>query len=213
MKYTRRRTHSASYEVLIDNVSKSEYDLWKENWKHLNHLLRYRENLNKLSLDYESELIELLDALSKGRSLINKSNQDFIRNELEKYSDFFDTIEPNPLTENQRTVIVTDEMRNLVVAGAGTGKTSTIMGKAGYLIESGLAGPEELLLISFARGAKDEMSERVQSRLGKPLRVETFHGLGLDIIAEVEGRKPSLSELSSDSLAGFALFTQASWKT
>jgi DNA helicase-4 len=181
-------------------VSKSEYGLWKENWGYLNHLLRYRENLIKLNLDYESELIELLDALSKGRSLINKSNQDFIRNELEKYSDFFDTIESNPLTENQRTAIVTDEMRNLVVAGAGTGKTSTIVGKAGYLIESGLARPEELLLISFARGAKDEMSERVQSRLGKPLRVETFHGLGLDIIAEVEGRKPSLSELSSDSL-------------
>lgn len=38
------------------------------------------------------------------------------------------------------------------------------------------------------------------TRLGIPLRVETFHGLGLDIITEVEGVKPSLSELSSDSL-------------
>jgi len=181
-------------------VSKSEYGLWKENWSHLDHLLKYRENLSKLNLDFELELIELFEALTNGRSLITKSNRDFIRKELEIYSDFFDTIVSNPLTNKQRTAIVTDEMRNLVVAGAGTGKTSTIVGKAGYLIKSGLAQPEELLLVSFARSARDEMSERVQSRLGFPLRVETFHSLGLSIIAEVEGRKPSLSELSSDSL-------------
>jgi len=181
-------------------VSKSEYGLWKENWSHLDHLLKYRENLSKFNLDFEIELIELFKALTNGRSLIAKSNGDFIQKELERYSDFFDTIVSNPLTNKQRTAIITDEMRNLVVAGAGTGKTSTIVGKAGYLIKSGLAQPEKLLLISFARSAKDEMSERVQSRLGFPLRVETFHSLGLSIIAEVEGRKPSLSELSSDSL-------------
>jgi DNA helicase-4 len=142
----------------------------------------------------------LYDAFSSGKSMITKSNQDFIKNELEKYSAFFDSIELNPLTSNQRIAIVTDEKRTLVVAGAGTGKTSTIVGKAGYLIERGLAQPEELLLISFARGAKDEMYERVQSRLGLLLRVETFHSLGLSIIAEVEGRKPSLSELSRDGV-------------
>lgn len=181
-------------------VSKSEYGFWKENWSHLDHLLKYRENLSKFNLDFEIELIELFEALTNGRSLIAKSNGDFIQKELERYSDFFDTIVSNPLTNKQRTAIITDEMRNLVVAGAGTGKTSTIVGKAGYLIKSGLAQPEELLLISYARGVKDEMSERVQSRLGFPLRVETFHSLGLSIIAEVEGRKPSLSELSSDNL-------------
>ena len=84
------------------------------------------------------------------------------------------------------------------MAGAGTGKTSTIIGKAGYLIQSGLARPDEILLISFARDVKEEMEKRIQKRLGINLQVETFHSLGLSIIAEIEGVKPSLSELAGD---------------
>ena len=51
---------------------------------------------------------------------------------------------PYPLTDDQRRAIVVDEENCLLVAGAGTGKTSTIVGKAGYLIEKGLAAPEEI---------------------------------------------------------------------
>ena len=48
---------------------------------------------------------------------------------------FFDIIEKNPLTTEQRKAIITDEESVLVVAGAGTGKTSTIVGKAGYILK------------------------------------------------------------------------------
>ena len=57
-----------------------------------------------------------------------------------------------------------DEKNNLIFAGAGTGKTSTIIGKAGYLLENQFVQPEELLLISFARKARDEMYERGQEK-------------------------------------------------
>ena len=49
-----------------------------------------------------------------------------------------------------------DPDNTLIVASAGSGKTSTIVGKVGYLLEKGLAKPSEILLLSFAKKVKDE---------------------------------------------------------
>ena len=58
----------------------------------------------------------------------------FVKSELTKYSEFFDRIETNPLTEEQRLSVVTDEDATLVLASAGSGKTSVIVAKTAYLI-------------------------------------------------------------------------------
>ena len=50
-----------------------------------------------------------------------------------KSLNLFDRIETHPLSLAQRKSIVTDEDSTLVVAGAGTGKTSTVVGKVSYL--------------------------------------------------------------------------------
>jgi DNA helicase-4 len=192
-----------SFNLLQDSsryVSKIEYDEWREKWGHLKHLLAYERGIDRLQLDFESELRELFSALTSGRTLIAAGNSQYVLERMERYREFFDTVEAHKLTDSQRRAIVTDEKRNLVVAGAGTGKTSTIVGKAGYLIESGLARPDEILLISFARDARDEMDERGRSRLGTELQVKTFHSLGRSIIADVEGSAPSLSELARDNV-------------
>ena len=57
----------------------------------------------------------------------------------EQFADYFDRVESNPLTESQRDACVIDEDNNLVLAGAGTGKTSTMVGRAGFLVKSGQA--------------------------------------------------------------------------
>jgi superfamily I DNA/RNA helicase len=89
---------------------------------------------------------------------------------------------PLPLTDKQRRACVIDEQHNLVLAGAGTGKTSTMIGRAGYLLKSGIARPQEILMLAFARKAADEMEERVQAKLGvSSLTVKTFHSLGKHI--------------------------------
>ena len=95
---------------------------------------------------------------------------------------------------------MTEEKHNLVVAGAGTGKTSTIIGKAGYVLHKEFVKPREILLISFSRKVKGEMAERALARLKQKLRIETFHSLGLSIIADVEKKKLAVSELSTDRL-------------
>jgi len=108
------------------------------------------------------------------------------KRELKQYKSYFDTVESKPLTELQRRAVILDERRNLVVAGAGTGKTSVIVAKAGYLIESGKCRPEDILLLAFNTDAAKELAERCESRLGVKILASTFHALGNQIVGAVE---------------------------
>jgi len=56
---------------------------------------------------------------------------------------------------------VTDQDTTLVVAGAGTGKTSTIVGKVDYLLRHDLAQPNEILVVAFNRKAAKELRQRM----------------------------------------------------
>lgn len=184
--------------------SKKTLHLWKEKWKHVESAVK---RFSKMQRDWRIQVVrgaDLQDSIlyvhqvfENGVNLVKERNNAFIERECEKYKSLFDTLEEYPLTQNQRRSIITDECNNLVVAGAGTGKTSTIVGKAKYIIEKGLAKPDEILLLAFARGVRKELDERI-SRMEVQPTVKTFHALGLNIIAESEGIKPSVSELSSD---------------
>ena len=118
-------------------------------------------------------------------------------------------IEARPLTEEQRKAVVVDERRNLVVAAAGSGKTSVIVAKAGWLLRKGYRHPSELLLLAFARDARNEMVERIRTRLGtataRDVTVRTFHSLGLAIIGEAEGKRPTLARTAENDRALFDL--------
>ncbi len=65
----------------------------------------------------------------------------FVKAELGRWQDFFDTIESKPLTPEQRLSVVVDEDATLVLAGAGSGKTSVITAKAAYLVKAGIRQP------------------------------------------------------------------------
>lgn len=132
----------------------------------------------------------------------------FVAAELERWKDFFDTIESKPLTPEQREAVVVDEDATLVLAGAGSGKTSVITAKAAYLVEAGIRRPDEILLLAFAKDAAQEMSERVQARSGAPIVARTFHALAYDIIGIVEGSKPALADHATDDLAFINLIKQ-----
>ncbi len=57
----------------------------------------------------------------------------------------------------------------LVIAGAGTGKTSTIAHRVAHLVLNGVA-PERILLLTFSRRAADEMERRAQHIVARKLR-------------------------------------------
>jgi DNA helicase-4 len=129
-----------------------------------------------------------------------------VRESLSTFQSLFDSIEQHPLTEAQRRACVIADDNNLVLAGAGTGKTSVVLGRIAYLLMSQLAEPAEILALAYNRDAAAELAERVRTRI-PPGRasgegaVRTFHAFGTDVIAAVEGRKPSISKLAEDEAA------------
>ena len=150
------------------------------------------------------DILEFLEEPEKARP---KANEAFVANELVRSRELFDRIEARPLTDEQRKAVVVDEMRNLVVAAAGSGKTSVIVAKAGWLVRRGYRKPSELLLLAFARDARNEMEERIRARLGmsaaKGVTIRTFHSLGMAIIGEAEGRRPALARTAESDRALF----------
>ena len=131
-----------------------------------------------------------------------RCNAAYIPMEIARQQRLFDEVESNPLTDEQRTSVVVDEDANLVVAAAGSGKTSVIVAKAAWLIEKDLRKAEEILLLAFGKDAQKEMEERIAQKLGvnvgSQLTVNTFHSLGMKIISSVSGAKPSLSKLAEN---------------
>lgn len=112
--------------------------------------------------------------------------------------DFFATVEKNPLTDEQIHACVCMDDAVMVVAAAGSGKTSTMVAKAGYALHEGLAAPEQILLLAFNRATADEVGQRIAEQLkGVPqvekVRSNTFHAFGIDVIAKATGKKPSLA--------------------
>lgn len=133
---------------------------------------------------------------------VRAHNKHFLAERLWEERDTFDAVEKYPLTERQRLAIITDQDNTLVIAGAGTGKTSTIVGKVDYLIRRRLAAPQEILVLAFTRKASEELKERlVRLRGHSQVRVRTFHALGLEIMNKVEHKRPTLTKLADDDQA------------
>src|SRR3990167_1072080 len=82
------------------------------------------------------------------------------------------------LNKEQKEAVVYEKGPLVIVAGAGTGKTTVITQRIAYLIDKGLAKPEEILAVTFTDKAAGELEERVDRLLPLgyvDLWVSTFH--------------------------------------
>ena len=105
-------------------------------------------------------------------------------------------VENHPLDREQRKAIYDPARFSLTVAGAGSGKTTTILGKILYLLQSGFASPPEILVLSFTHDSATELRERflreyyqkfaeqILLRKSPPpnITIETFHSLALKLL-------------------------------
>lgn len=128
--------------------------------------------------------------------LVKQHNEGIITFLLDTHKEFFDHCLKYPLDKQQRRSIVSEEDNCLVVSSAGSGKTSSIVGKVKYLTEIKKINPQNILLISYTNKAAAELTERMGIA---GLRGYTFHKLALDIIGQTTGQKPSIYE-NTDAL-------------
>ena len=124
-------------------------------------------------------------------SIVKRHNEQVIQDTLDTHKDFFDHCLKYPLDKQQRRSIVSEEDNCLVVSSAGSGKTSSIVGKVRYLIDIKHINPQNILLISYTNKAAAELTERMNIA---GLRGYTFHKLAIDIIGKSTGQKPSICD-------------------
>ena len=175
-------------------ISDRQYRLWKTKYQNL------ADNFNpvfykvKTSDPFKKLVTDFADLFFRGRKLvIDKYNENFVIQESPTIRKILNTKEIQN-NNDQVTAIASDEDNTLLVAGAGTGKTTTILGKLAYLIERIKVGPEDILLLSFTGRAVQELADRISSKFpGKNIKAQTFHSFGLSIIGKTLGKKPDLA--------------------
>jgi ATP-dependent DNA helicase UvrD/PcrA len=91
------------------------------------------------------------------------------------------------LSDEQREAVLHGEGPLLIIAGAGTGKTTVLTRRIAHLIASKRARPEEVLALTFTERAAAEMTERVDQLIpygyAEP-QVSTFHAFGDRVLRE-----------------------------
>ncbi len=202
-----------SAEVLTSLVTTIEQQTNQDAWLSLRHLTIIKQNITKQfsSLPLPLARIPLFKNCVSQYQLCTKwlndseqcrtqNNKKWCESVLIRYNDFFQNIESSPLNDSQSLSVINGEDNVLVLAGAGSGKTSVLVARAGWLLLRGLAKPEQILLLAFGRKAAQEMNERIQLRLQQEeIEAKTFHALALHIIREGSNKSPVISELETDT--------------
>ncbi len=92
-------------------------------------------------------------------------------------------------TEEQKKII-SEKGDLLVIAGPGTGKTYTLLGKIKYLLEYQEVSPEKILVLTYAVKTSQELKEKLKIANLNFIKVDTFHGLAYDLWREYHGKSP-----------------------
>jgi superfamily I DNA/RNA helicase len=100
------------------------------------------------------------------------------------------------LNPEQRAAVSHSEGPLLILAGAGSGKTTVLVSRTGRLIAEKLTRPERICVLTFTNKAANELKVRVSKKLGADAEnvwAGTFHGFGLRFLKEhwKEARLPA----------------------
>ena len=191
----------SSVEVLNKTVTPiiHSYRNSKSRWKNI----LSKDQLSKV------DVISRMPAISD----VESYRQYYESKQLDVQSAFFDGIESNPLTTEQRLAVIRNNDKNLILAAAGTGKTSVMVAKALHLIVHDNVPAEKVLVLAYNNAAAKELKERLESRKKafglscESPAIMTFHALGLKILSEVKANT-SLSALAGDAKQLECWFTQ-----
>ena len=203
----------AIFEELVNNIDKFDRQISQHPGylRHSDRVLlttKYQANstlfklikyFTQLDFDVSQLHCNLAKFIKHPKQFTDKYNQWWLNNQLTDHQALFDTLEDNPLTLLQRQACIIDENNTLVIAGAGTGKTSTMAAKAAYLVKQGLAKPDEILMLAYGKDARVELALHVNRKVGlEKVKVSTFHALGKEIIQCYSQQSTQVSLLATD---------------
>lgn len=100
----------------------------------------------------------------------------------EKTNEILNNINGYALDKNQKEIVLDNTKHLLVSAGAGSGKSLTIIGKIRYLIEIKNIKEEEIICISFTNDATNNLKNNLKKSYNYDIPCYTFHKLGLEIL-------------------------------
>lgn len=195
-------------DVLLENKKFAKFISFKDGYFNNNKLSVWKASVSSLYNElgkYDIETLKLDNAIvsdikqlrtnyDNGETIRTSYNKKFIERELIECDTLFSNIEGQSLDEQQRLAVIKDEDNNLVIAGAGSGKTTTVAGKVAYVIDRFKVKPEEILLITFTKKASDEMKHRIKQKMNIDIEVNTFHSFGRKVIGEATNNMPSVIE-------------------
>lgn len=118
---------------------------------------------------------------------IDKYNEKILDIKYNIYKNYFDKmyedVDPNiHLDEEQIKAILSDEDYSLIIAGAGTGKTTSMSAKVKYLVDVKNVNPNQILVISYTKKAVEELIKRINIDFDIPAKISTFHSIGYEYI-------------------------------
>ncbi|MBQ1451751.1 MAG: UvrD-helicase domain-containing protein, partial [Clostridia bacterium] len=97
----------------------------------------------------------------------------------------------------QREAIETTEGPLLILAGAGSGKTTVLVSRIAHIVSTGLAKPWEILAITFTNKAANELKERLALYLGEDVAKDVWAGTFHAVCARILRRSGSVLGYSS----------------
>jgi late competence protein required for DNA uptake (superfamily II DNA/RNA helicase) len=133
----------------------------------------------KISSQLEVYLHTLVQSLSFKRSILERKDfKQFISNTLKD--------DQTKLSKEQIRAITSRARETMIIAGAGSGKTTVLIERAKHLVISGRFKADEILMLAYNKDAARESAQRLEA-VGLSIEAQTFHGFGNSVI-----RKPGV---------------------
>ncbi len=151
------------------------------------------------------KLLSMDDHIRLPELIRGKHNQSYAAYWRDKEAAYFKMVERKPLTDEQIDTALVFEDATLVVAAAGSGKSSCIVGKIGFALKTGLFDETQILALAYNKKAAHDLRERLKEQLGKALnrRVsitsKTFHSFGLATLVAHYGKDYEPKVLKEDA--------------
>lgn len=140
-----------------------------------------------------------LQWLKSGEEQLITRNREWCSRIAMRHADFFNKQASSALDSSQMHAVVNGEETLLTLGGAGSGKTSVLVARVGWLLMHKQATSEQIVLLVFGQQVAEKINLDIERRLqNKEIKACTFQTLALNIIEQSGKKPPNISRLETD---------------